>query len=252
MDIHLANNGETGDQLRSVKDEIEDHLCVKEEINEVNALILQSDIKNETKLSIEDICIQNKINELSVSILQSVKTNMDDNFKFFNEKQYVDKYFLIYNKKQQSEDVCLRIHTNKIMLLTVAKGNDILLLNKNIQEINFNIHNSDRTRIKVVGKRKLGAKPIHPESIICQVKLEGESFMRNIRAGVTGYIVEINQKVKEDPNLLISDPKGMGFVAILMLKGQRDQHDEILNNMPLLTEEEYIKALKDRNRINIK
>uniref|UniRef100_A0A6P7GME7 Protein Abitram n=1 Tax=Diabrotica virgifera virgifera TaxID=50390 RepID=A0A6P7GME7_DIAVI len=209
-----------------------------------------SDIKTETEeyTMEEDKCIQDKINALSVPILQSVSRDMVNNFKFFHEKQYVEKFWPIYNKNQQSEDICLRIHTNKIILVSLARGNDIITLNpvKKIQEINFNIKNSDRADVKVVGKRKFGAKQVQPDSIICQVKLEGESFMRNIRAGVTGYIVEINPRVQEEPNLLVSDPTGLGFVAILMLKGQRDQHDEILNNMPLITEEEYVQVLKDR------
>uniref|UniRef100_A0A6P7F0T1 Protein Abitram n=1 Tax=Diabrotica virgifera virgifera TaxID=50390 RepID=A0A6P7F0T1_DIAVI len=100
------------------------------------------------------------------------------------------------------------------------------------------------------GKRKFGAKQVKPNSTICQVKLEEENFTRNIRAGITGYIVEINESVKEDPDLLVRDPKGKGFVAILKLKGQHGQLDEILNNMPLLTEEEYEKTLRDRNETN--
>uniref|UniRef100_A0A6P7H490 Uncharacterized protein LOC114344167 isoform X2 n=1 Tax=Diabrotica virgifera virgifera TaxID=50390 RepID=A0A6P7H490_DIAVI len=173
-----------------------------------------SDIKTETEeyTMEEDKCIQDKINALSVPILQSVSRDMVNNFKFFHEKQYVEKFWPIYNKNQQSEDICLRIHTNKIILVSLARGNDIITLNpvKKIQEINFNIKNSDRADVKV------------------------------------GYIVEINPRVQEEPNLLVSDPTGLGFVAILMLKGQRDQHDEILNNMPLITEEEYVQVLKDR------
>ncbi|XP_028128894.1 uncharacterized protein LOC114325142 isoform X1 [Diabrotica virgifera virgifera] len=221
---------------------------VKTEIN--NELILKSDIKKETGECIteHDRCILDRINALNVPILQSVPTEVEYNFKFFNEREYVDKFLPIYYENQY-EDICLRIHANKIILLTLARGNDIIILNpiRKIQKIDFNV---DKSKIKAAGKRKFGAKQVKPNSTICQVKLEEENFTRNIRAGITGYIVEINESVKEDPDLLVRDPKGKGFVAILKLKGQHGQLDEILNNMPLLTEEEYEKTLRDRNETN--
>ncbi|XP_028128895.1 protein Abitram isoform X2 [Diabrotica virgifera virgifera] len=117
-------------------------------------------------------------------------------------------------------------------------------------EVEYCFCSTDLCNSAKAGKRKFGAKQVKPNSTICQVKLEEENFTRNIRAGITGYIVEINESVKEDPDLLVRDPKGKGFVAILKLKGQHGQLDEILNNMPLLTEEEYEKTLRDRNETN--
>ncbi|XP_057653646.1 protein Abitram [Diorhabda carinulata] len=181
--------------------------------------------------------IQNKIEQLNIPILESITQESINNFKFFNEKQYENRYFLHSNNLGQNEDICIRVHTNKLMLITLSRRNDIVTSNKRITEINFEINKKIRCNVKVVGKKKNGAKLLRPDTIMCRVRLEGEKQLRNIRCGVTAYLVEINGAVIKDPNLLIKDPKSYGYLAIMMPKVHQGENDSW--NTHLISEEEY-------------
>ncbi|CAG9856434.1 unnamed protein product [Phyllotreta striolata] len=193
------------------------------------------------------LSLEEKIKQLSVPIVESVSKQHIENFKFFNERHYVEYYSSYCNKEKQYEDMCIRVHTNKLILITLAYGNNIVKSNKNITEIDFVINKGDRSRINLKGKRKLGAKQMHPETVVCKVKLEGEEELRNIRAGVNGYLIEINELIKSDPNLLKNDPKCNGFLAIIMPKGPLQESKLLNHNEHLITEEAYAKLLLERN-----
>lgn len=109
----------------------------------------------------------------------------------------------------------------------------------------WNLFVGDRSKIKVQGKRKLGARQLHPETVVCKVKLEGEEELRNVRAGITGYLIEINELIKKNPNLLKTDPKCDGFLAIVMPKGPLRDTEILVNNNHLIKEEKYFELLQN-------
>ncbi|KAJ8914610.1 hypothetical protein NQ315_017315, partial [Exocentrus adspersus] len=101
--------------------------------------------------------------------------------------------------------------------------------------------------VNLKGKFKRGAKVIEPGTILCQVKCEGVAKLFNIRAGVPGRVIEINELVKERPNLLRTDPKGDGFLAVLAPMGHPSKYEEEMNKLKLLSEEEYMDNKKAQN-----
>ncbi|XP_018572342.1 protein Simiate [Anoplophora glabripennis] len=190
----------------------------------------------------------NKVTALtSVPIIESITPEHLKNFKHFNLRYYEDKYCINFAVSEAGyNDVLIRIHSNKLFLISLASGNDIIRCGKDITGTNFMIHNNDRSEIKLGGKRKKGAKVIEPHTILCQVKCEGMPKMFNIRAGVPGRIIEINEHVKKDPNLLRKDPKGYGYLAVVAPKGHPSDYEKVMNNLKLLSEEEYVKYLTER------
>lgn len=183
----------------------------------------------------------------SVPIGESVTPEYVKNFKPYNIRYYEDKYCINFAVSEPCyNDVLIRIHSNKLFLISLASGNDIIRCGKDITGINFMINNSDRSNIKLGGKRKKGAKVIEPHTILCQVKCEGISKMFNIRAGVPGRIIEINELVKNDPNLLRTDPKGLGYLAVVAPKGHPSNYEKVMDSLKLLSEDEYIKYLTER------
>lgn len=183
----------------------------------------------------------------SVPIAESVTPDYVKNFKHFNMRYYEDKYCINFAVTEKCyNDILIRVHSNKLFLISLASGNDIIRCGKEITGINFMINNSDRSEVKLGGKRKKGAKVIEPHTILCQVKCEGIPKMFNIRAGVPGRIIEINEHVKKDPNLLRKDPKGLGYLAVVAPKGHPSNYENVMNNLKLLSEDEYIKYLTER------
>lgn len=192
-----------------------------------------------------------KVINLQVPIIESVNLKEIQQYKDYKTKFYTDKYSVDFiNIRQDTtetfHDILVRIHTNGALLIAVAVGNSIIQSPKKIVEINFNINNSDRSNIVVKGKKKAGAKFVKKETIICQVKLEGDNFYHNIRAGVEGRLVEINEIIKSKPNVIKTDPKGDGFVCIMLPKLPQDKMTEAVNCLDLLSEEDYFKYLENR------
>lgn len=97
--------------------------------------------RSEIKNADEDTdSVFKKIKELSVSILDSITKDHIENFTFFNKRHYEDYYFVNCNKQGHNDDMCIRVHTNKLLLLSLANGNDIIKTGKNITEIDFIIN----------------------------------------------------------------------------------------------------------------
>lgn len=186
---------------------------------------------------------------MAVPITKSLPQAAINNFKYFNERYFENYYSVnssIAEKESVHNDILVRVHSNKLILLALAKGHSICNSGKKITEINFIVNNTDRSAIKPKGKRKLGSKAIESETILCQVKLEGSIDAISIRAGVSGYLVEVNELIKKDPNLLINAPTGLGYLGIMMPKGKPVHFKETVNSWDLLSEESYNQCLQKR------
>ncbi|XP_023025395.1 uncharacterized protein F54F2.7 [Leptinotarsa decemlineata] len=190
-----------------------------------------------------------KIQELSTPILQSITPDYLINFTYYNTRYFEDRYFINFcnsGKRKVYDDILVRIHTNKLLLIALASGHSLMSKEKDIVEVTFVVNKTDRSNIKTKGKRKLGAREVHPDTILCQVRLDGDSNMFNIRAGVRGYLVEINEQIKKYPNLLKTDPKGNGFLAVMMPKGPLSEIERNVTNMNLIKENFYLEYIKKR------
>ncbi|KAJ8934668.1 hypothetical protein NQ318_016095 [Aromia moschata] len=159
----------------------------------------------------------------SVPALNSVSEDYIKNFKHFNERYYEDRYCIDFGVTEAGYcDTNIRVHTNKLLLVALASGNDIIRNDRRIVHINFVINNNDRS------------------------KCEDDDKVYNVRAGVNGNILEINEYIKTCPDLMRTDPKGLGFIAVLSPQGRPERFEEIINRQDLLSQEEYISYLVKR------
>lgn len=192
-----------------------------------------------------------RIEELKTPMINSFDLKLLHCYRDYRTKYYTDKY-CIDCFPQISEnihnDILVRIHSNGIFLIALASGNTIMESPKDISEINFKIKNTDRSKIAFKGKKKYGAKLVKKETTICQVKLEGEPDFYNIRAGVQGLLVEFNEQIKTNPNVIKTDPKGIGYICMILPKVSSDKIKETVDNLDLLVEEEYLEYLSKRRK----
>nr|CAH7715263.1 unnamed protein product [Callosobruchus chinensis] len=186
-----------------------------------------------------------RVQELEVPIIQTIPDDAVNTFKYYHERYFENQYSINIGVDSYPNDMLVRVHTNKSILLAPACGHIICTSEKKITSINFVVNKSDRSNIKTKGVRKHGARTVDTTTIICKVTLEGDDKPYNIRAGVTGYLVEINELIKKDPQLLKSEPKKLGFLAIILPKGRTYQFEETVQSWNLLKEDEYMKHLID-------
>lgn len=67
------------------------------------------------------------------------------------------------------------------------------------------------------GKKKRGALNVHPGFQLCTLECSnGERH--TARCGIKGVLVNVNQRLLEDPSVVSDDPLGLGHIAVLQLK----------------------------------
>lgn len=191
----------------------------------------------------------------------SVVIDSDDGFKFppdddasdmLDEVEYngdfptvTDRYFTPYyktNVQLPGDDICIRIHSNRICMLSLAPSHIILQGDKDIKKINFKVSDKlDRSLNKVSGKGKHGAQPLQTNSNICSISCsDGQTYM--IKCCMIGKLVEVNEMLLENPRLLRNSPHKGGYLAIIL------PNLKLLENLKqsLLTHEQYIELIKGR------
>ncbi|XP_060523700.1 protein Abitram [Cylas formicarius] len=188
--------------------------------------------------------ILEKIKHLSVPILQSITEEEKKHFKHFNERYYEDKYCVEYNDAVSNRDVLIRLHTNKLVLICLARGHDIIRHNKVIEKINFNIEGSNLLDINLSGRKKAGARKLKKNHCVCYIKCKGEDTEYPVYTCVQGSLIEVNKNVIKNPQLLVTDSKGLGYIGVLSLKSYSKGLLPDLNY--LLSEDEYEKYVKER------
>ncbi|XP_059479835.1 protein Abitram [Neocloeon triangulifer] len=153
------------------------------------------------------------------------------------ERYYSPRYALNASGIE-GEDLCILFHSNKICLVTLAPTHPILLHKKKIDKFNFEVsRNVDRLQNKVSGKGKHGAQVLQPSSTICFIECsDGTSYA--ICSCLNGKLVEINEKIIDEPDLVISRPLSEGYLAIVLpsIANSHKAKDQ------LLSQEGYEKA----------
>ena len=156
------------------------------------------------------------------------------------ENRYYSRFF---HKQDDSQDQIVLIHTNRICLVSLAPNHPVIKEKKVIKNLNFQVsQNCDRLKNKVTGKGKKGGQGLDEKSILCFLECEsGETF--TIRSCVKGKLIAINQKVVENPNLILEKSAGEAHLAIILTKipdGITDLKSR------LLTEEDYFTKCQDK------
>jgi len=156
-----------------------------------------------------------------------------------------DRYFTPYykiNVQSVGDDICIRIHSNRICMLSLAPSHVALTGNKEIQKVDFKISNKlDRSLNKVSGKGKHGAQPLQANSNICTISCtDGHTYV--IKCCMIGKLIEVNEMLLENPQLLRQLPHKGGYLAIIL------PNIKLLESLKqsLLTEEQYLELIKKR------
>lgn len=206
------------------------------------------------KLS-HDQDIAKQIEELSVPILDSIAPEEIENFIPYHQRYYENKYCTAFSNENENNDILLKFHTNRLILISIAEGHDIMRQEKVIEEINFNVNGVNMSDISISGKKKAGAKRLSKESILCYIKCKGDEKQYPIHTCVPSSLIEVNQHVLKNPQLLVTDYKQLGYIGVLYPQKfgpNASAINKMIAKLDLLSEEEYQKRLDAKtNSVNI-
>ncbi|KAL7244776.1 hypothetical protein ACSBR2_000187 [Camellia fascicularis] len=85
-----------------------------------------------------------------------------------------------------------------------------------VTAVDFNVGKSDRSGIKVTGKRKKNAQHFESNTALCKVCTKDASYI--VRCCVKGSLLEVNDRLIKQPELLNSVADREGYIAIMMPK----------------------------------
>lgn len=147
------------------------------------------------------------------------------------ERYYERRYAAGVNGKP-NQDYSVLIHSNNLCVLSLAPTHE--LMGETIDRIDFQVTESThRLSNAMTGKGKRGAQVVQAGSTLCKVFCGGEEH--KIVSAVPGKLVEMNRKLASDPNLMLTRPDDVGFIAIVI--PQKHRFEQIKGG--LLTEEQY-------------
>ncbi|KAG6648398.1 protein Abitram isoform X1 [Carya illinoinensis] len=107
-------------------------------------------------------------------------------------------------------------HANGLCVIGLAPTHVAFKDSGGITAVDFNVGRSDRSVIKVTGKRKKNAQQFEPNTALCKVCTNDGSYI--VRCCVKGSLLEVNDRLIKLPGLLHSSADREGYVAIIMPK----------------------------------
>ncbi|KAL1542877.1 protein Abitram [Salvia divinorum] len=105
-------------------------------------------------------------------------------------------------------------HANGLCVIGLAPHHVALKEKGGIVSVDFNVGKSDRSGIKVTGKRKKNAQHFESNTALCKVCTAECSYI--VRCCVKGSLLEVNERLIKQPELLNTMPEREGYVAIMM------------------------------------
>lgn len=105
-------------------------------------------------------------------------------------------------------------HANGLCVVGLAPSHVAFKDESGITSVDFNVGKSDRSGIKVTGKRKRNAQHFEPNTALCKVFCNDAFYI--VRCCVKGSLLEVNERLIKQPGLLSSAADREGYVAILM------------------------------------
>jgi len=150
-------------------------------------------------------------------------------------QRYYESRFAVNVNDKPNQDYSVLIHSNNVCILSVAPTH--IMIGKTIEKIDFQVSaNTHRMTNVMTGRGKRGAQIVQAGSSLCKVICsDGEEY--KLLAAVPGKLVEMNYKLLDNPNLMLTKPDDIGFLAIIIPHKQK--FDKIKNG--LLTKEQYKK-----------
>ena len=107
-----------------------------------------------------------------------------------------------------SSDQVVLVHSNRICLVSLSPNHTVIKDQKKIKSLNFDVSKRlNRLDNKVKGKGKKGGQGVDERSILCHIECEnGETY--SVRSCVKGKLIGINQKIVQNPNLILDKTVG--------------------------------------------
>ncbi|XP_050139064.1 uncharacterized protein LOC126615294 isoform X2 [Malus sylvestris] len=93
-------------------------------------------------------------------------------------------------------------HANGLCVIGLAPTHVALKEEGGITAVDFNVGKSDRSGIKVTGKRKKNAQHLESNSALCKVCTNDATYI--VRCCVKGSLLEVNDRLIKQPDLLNS------------------------------------------------
>ncbi|KAG8632294.1 protein Abitram [Manihot esculenta] len=131
-------------------------------------------------------------------------------------------------------------HANGLCVIGLAPTHVAFKDGRGITAVDFNVGKSDRSGMKVTGKRKKNAQHFESNTALCKVCTQDSSYI--VRCCVKGSLLEVNDKLIKQPELLNSSADREGYIAIIMPKPA----DWLKTKASLLSLEEYKKMRESR------
>ncbi|KAJ4967148.1 hypothetical protein NE237_018997 [Protea cynaroides] len=128
-------------------------------------------------------------------------------------------------------------HANGLCVIGLASAH-VALKEKGVTAVDFNVGKSNRSEIKVTGKRKRNAQHFEANTALCKVCTNDVPYI--VRCCVKGSLLEVNNRLIEQPGLLNSSADREGYIAIIMPRPT----DWLKDKNSLLSLEDY-KKLRD-------
>ncbi|KAJ0256515.1 Actin-binding transcription modulator [Hirschfeldia incana] len=147
--------------------------------------------------------------------------------------------YFITDFTKPGHDQYIYRHANGLCVIGLAPTHIAFKDQGGITNIDFNVGKSDRSVLKVSGKRKKNAMRSESNTALCKVSTANDSYI--VRCCVKGSLLEVNERLINQPQLLNSSADREGYIAIIMPTRPADWTK---NKESLITLEEY-KAKKE-------
>lgn len=131
----------------------------------------------------------------------------------------VQSNFLLYFSPdfiKPGHDQYVYRHPNGLCVIGLASGHMAFKDEGGVTGVDFNVGKSDRSGIKVSGKRKRNAQHFEPNTALCKVSTKDASYI--VRCCVKGSLLEVNDRLIKQPDLLNTTADREGYIAIMMPK----------------------------------
>lgn len=132
-------------------------------------------------------------------------------------------------------DQCIMFHSNKVCLICLAPTHDVITQDKTVSKIDYRFEgyeNIDRVQSKPQGKSKKGCQKMHKNSPVCAMHCsDGTKYV--ITACMNSRLLEVNERIVENPELVKRYPLSRGFIAITQPNNWKLMN-EIKDSLPKL------------------
>ncbi|XP_010428645.1 PREDICTED: FAM206 family protein-like [Camelina sativa] len=142
--------------------------------------------------------------------------------------------YFITDFTKSGHDQYIYRHANGLCVIGLAPTHIAFKDEGGITNVDFNVGKSDRSVLKVSGKRKKNALRSEPNTALCKVSTAKDTYI--VRCCVKGSLLEVNERLIMQPELLNSSADREGYIAIIMPTRPADWTK---NKESLITLEEY-------------